>query len=301
MGRRLLKWSLSLLAVFLLLPVLLYWIADAWLESSGGRQMLEQELGARFGMSVQLNGEFDLMLLPDIGVSGTDLVIGGGAEPGAAFASSSEFEVSVALRPLLSRRVVVDWIRLTGGRVYPDRYSPSGEAASTQNSKLPEIRELTLRDFELVLDPDETSVLRVQSLRVVDFAEKRQTGFALDVENLLQVQGWLIWDTAGSKIEFGDVQFDMGGQLLRGEACLQLLEPPLLNAVLVAEQFDFDRFRESLPAQWQVGGAEDSGDLPLDIRARFTVDELRSNGVVARGVVLNLGPELVDATVCGSD
>jgi len=301
MGRKLLKWSLSLLTVFLLLPVLLYWIADAWLESSGGRQMLEQELGKRFGMSVQLTGEFDLMLLPDIGVSGTDLVIGGGVLPGALFASSSEFEVSVALWPLLSRRVVVDWIRLTGGRVHPDRYSPSGESASTPNSQLPEIRELTLRDFELVLDPDEISVLRLQSLRVVDFAEKRQAGFALDMENLLQVQGWLIWDTARSNIEFGDVQFDMEGQLLRGEACLQLLEPPLLTAVLVAEQFDFDRFRESLPELWQVGEAEDGGDLPLDIRARFTVDELRSNGVVARGVVLNLGPELTDTTVCGSD
>ena len=84
-----LKRAVVLVVVLLLLPVGLYWLADAWLESSGGRQMLEQELGARFGMSVSLEGEFDLMLLPDIGVSGTELVIGGEAGPGRFFCEQS--------------------------------------------------------------------------------------------------------------------------------------------------------------------------------------------------------------------
>ena len=35
------------------------------------------------------------------------------------------------------------------------------------------------------------------------------------------------------------------------------------------------------------------GDLPLDIRVRVKVDELRSNGVIARGVVLSLGQDPV--------
>ncbi len=81
-------WLVALVALVLLFPGL-YWFADAWLESSGGRQMLEQELGARFGMSVRLEGEFDLMLLPDIGVSGTRLVIGGDTNPGFVFREQS--------------------------------------------------------------------------------------------------------------------------------------------------------------------------------------------------------------------
>ncbi|MCJ7814522.1 MAG: hypothetical protein MUP31_00585, partial [Xanthomonadales bacterium] len=86
---------------------------------------------------------------------------------------------------------------------------------------------------------------------------------------------------------------DMAGQVLGGEACLLLQDPPSLNAELEALTFDIDVFRDKLPAMGQPGTGASGGDLPLDIRARFNVDELRSNGVIARGVVLNLGQEPV--------
>jgi uncharacterized protein involved in outer membrane biogenesis len=278
-------WLVILIALVLLFPGL-YWFADTWLESSGGRQMLERELGARFGMRVRLEGEFDLMLLPDIGVSGTDLVIGGDGSPGSFFASSREFEVSVALKPLFRNQVVIDWIRLTGGQVYPARYSQSG--AGSETGPLPEIRELTLRDFDLVLAEGKVAPLSIKTLKVSDFAERRQAAFSVDVEDLVNAEGWLLWDTEQSKIQFGELRFDLAGQVLAGEACLLLQEPSSLNAELTAGTFDFDALRDRLPDTGEGGG-----DLPLEIRVRLKVDELHSSGVVARGVVLNLGPDPV--------
>jgi len=279
------KWLVLLVALLLLFPGL-YWLADTWLESSGGRQMLEQELGARFGMSVRLEGEFDLMLLPDIGVSGTDLVIGGDANADSFFASSREFEVSVALKPLFHQQVVVEWIRLTGGQVYPGRYSQSG--AGSEAGQLPEIRELTLQDFDLFLAEENVAPLRVRTLKVSDFAERQRAVLGVEVENLVDAEGWLLWDTERSKIQFGDLRLDLAGQEVAGEACLLLEEPVSINATLTAPAFDFDAFREHLPETGEGGG-----DLPLDIRVRFSVDELRSSGVVARGVVFSLGQDPV--------
>ncbi len=206
------------------------------------------------------------------------------------FASSREFEVSVALKPLFHRQVVVEWIRLTGGQVYPGRYSRSGpgidSGAGSVAGQLPEIRELTLRDFDLVLAEENVTPLKVKSLKVSDFAERRQAAFSVDVEGLVNLEGWLLWDTGQSKIQLGDLQVDLAGQTLAGEACLLLQEPVSFNAWLTAGAFDFDAFRERLPDT-----GKDGGDLPLDIRVRFSVDELRSSGVVARGVVLNLGQD----------
>ena len=106
------------LALLVLLPLASYWALNAWLESSGGRQMLERNLSARTGMNVVLGGEFDLMLLPDIGVNGTNLVIESSPSAGP-LARSAEYEISVALKPLLNGQVQIDWIRLSGGEIHP--------------------------------------------------------------------------------------------------------------------------------------------------------------------------------------
>jgi hypothetical protein len=184
---------------------------------------------------------------------------------------------------------------LTGGRVFPGRYSPTGSNGASQ---LPEVRELTLRDFEIVIDEAEATSLRIRSLAVRDFAEGRETPFALEIEELVNAQGWLLWNTAKSNIRFGDLQFETAGQALGGSACLLFQEPPSLQVELEAARFDMDMFLENLPA---LGQGEGAGELPLDIRARFRVDELRSSGAIARGVVFKLGPDPVDTAVCGSD
>jgi hypothetical protein len=290
MSTRTRKIVLLLLAALLLLPVSLYWLADAWLESSGGRQLLENELSARLGMNVRLEGEFDLMLLPDIGVSGTDLVIGREAAPAAAsfFANSREFEVSVALRPLFRRAVIINWIRLTGGRIYPDRYAPSGSNSGSPLTQLPEIRQLVLRDFEFVLGQEDEAALRLQELQVSDFAEGRRAGLFLEIEELVTLNGWLLWNLAPSRIELSELEVDLAGQQLFGKACLLLQQPRSLNLDFSAAVFDLDAFQKTLP---ETGGG--GTDLPLEIRARLSVDELSSSGVIARGVLLNLGQDPV--------
>ena len=287
------KLAVILLAGFILLPVAAYWLADSWLESSGGRRLLEKTLTGRIGMSVRLEGEFDLMLLPAIGVSGTGLAIGG-AEPGSEFARSHEFEISVALKPLMDRKVFVEWIRLTGGSIYPERYSrsndPTAGAEVSASSLLPEIQELSIRDFEILFADKDAPPLKVKELTLTDFAQNRITPFTLEIEDLAAAAGNLRWDASQSLIHLGKLQIDLAGQQVTGAGCLFLQSPPSLHFDLQAGAFDLDAFRENLPAIG-VSAGEGGGDLPLDIRARITVDELKTSGVVARGVIFNLGEE----------
>jgi hypothetical protein len=297
------KRVLALLTGIVFLPAVVYWLAGVWLESSGGRLLLEQTLTRLIGMSVRLEGEFELMLLPALGVSGTDLVIGGG-DPESEFARSREYEISVALWPLVDRKVLIEWLRMTGGRVYPERYSPKDDSnevesepdldsvgvTSAANFLFPEIRELSIRDFQIVLPGEDKFSLQVKELTISGFAENQETLFSLEIRNMAVVEGWLLWDTPRSLVHFGDLRLDLEGQLVRGRACLFLQTPGSLHVELQAGVFDLDEFREGLP---DIGGStgEDNGGLPLEIRARFIADELRSSGAVARGVVFSLGGE----------
>ena len=292
------KLVVVLLAGFVLLPVAAYWLADSWLESSGGRRLLEQTLSGRIGMSVRLEGEFDLMLLPAIGVSGTELVIGG-PEPESELARSHEFEISVALKPLLDRKVLVEWIRLTGGSIYPEQYSrtdridivdPVVGADASANLVLPEIQELSIRDFEILFADEDVNRLLIKELTLTDFAENRETPFTLEIEDLAAAGGTLRWDTSESLIHLGKLQLDLAGQVVSGTACLILKSPASLHFDLQTGAFDLDEFRENLPATGASAG-QGGGDLPLEIRGRFTVDELNTSGAVARSVVLSLGEE----------
>jgi uncharacterized protein involved in outer membrane biogenesis len=289
------KLVVVLLAGLILLPLAAYWLADSWLESSGGRRLLEQTLTGRIGMSVRLEGEFDLMLLPAIGVSGTGLVIGG-REPESVFARSHAFEISVALKPLLERKIFVEWIRLTGGSIYPERYSRTDRTDQTAGAEasaifvLPEIQELTVRDFRIVLSGGEKNQFQIKQLTLTDFAENRETPFTLEIEDLVSAGGTLRWDPSQFLIHLGKLQLDLAGQVVGGTACLFLQSPVSLHFDLQAGAFDLDALREILPGTNAAAG-QGSGDLPLDIRARFTVDELKTSGAVARGVVLSLGDE----------
>jgi len=296
-----------LLAGIILLPVAAYWLADSWLESSGGRRMLEQTLTAKIGMSVRLEGEFDLMLFPAIGVTGTELVIGG-PEPGSELARSKQFEISIALKPLLDRQVLVEWIRLTGGSFHPQRYSrpddvdltdrvddiddvdPAVGADSSANLVIPEIQELTIEDFEIILSNEDETRFHIKQLTLTNFAENHETPFTLEIEDLVATDGTLRWDTSQSLIHLGSLHLDFSGQVVRGTACLFLQTPVSLHLDLRAGAFDLDAFRAGLPGTGASTG-QGSGDLPLKIRARFAVDALKTSGAIARGVVLSLGGE----------
>jgi hypothetical protein len=271
--------------------------------------MIEAELGRRAGMNVRLTGEFDLMFFPAIGVSGTGVAIGG-AGPDSEFARSREYEISVALKPLLDRKLVVEWVRLTGGVIHPDRFSRAknavagangngetgliaAEAAPTgANSGLPEIQELTIRDLSVVLPGEAAEHLQLKHLSIRNFAESRDTPFELEIDRLASVEGSFRWEYSRSLIHFGNLLLDLGGQRVDGQGCLDLRTPASLHLALQAAVFDLDAFRNSLPGAAAIpgqGGA--GGGPPIEIRARFSADELTVSGVRAESVVLSLGAE----------
>ena len=66
--------------IFLLLPLftvlflaLMYLAVDTWLQSAGGRRAVERVLTDQVGLPVELQGDFNIMLLP----------AAGSAEPGS--------------------------------------------------------------------------------------------------------------------------------------------------------------------------------------------------------------------------
>lgn len=288
---------LVLLGLLVLTPPAAYWAIDAWLESSGGRQMLEKSLSARIGMKVILGGEFDLMLLPDIGVSGTDLRIESAFDEGP-FAISSEYEISVALRPLFRKQLLADWIRLTGGEVHPGRYRPGPSPQGSDGGgpvQLPEIGELTIRDFRLVPPGEETGGIRLDVLEVSGFADRRSAPFIMEIRDLVSARGRVLLDAGNLSLELRDLSLERSGQRLAGNACVNFGDPFSLHLVLHAEQLDLDELRNESPdiGAWAGEGEESA---PLDIRVRVRVDQLLAAGAVARGAVLSVGRE----PVCGS-
>lgn len=294
MSQRLRKVIWTLLAVILLLPFATYWLADTWLESSGGRAMLERTLGERLGMDVRLTGEFSLMLLPAIGVSGTGLQIG---EPGAEFAHSREYEISVALKPLMDRQVVIEWIRMTGGRIAPKRYVPApssgaGNSESGGKFSLPEVRELVFRDFEVVLEERAPPGFLITEFSVDGFAVDRETPFTLEVKDLLAVRGRFLWDSNRSMLYLAGMQSELAGQAVDGAGCLALEPAPALQLDLHAARIDVDALRTALTGFTAPSGESNgSAGEALDIRIRLSADELLTNGILASGVVVNFGED----------
>lgn len=290
--------SLLSLGLLILLPLVAYWAVDTWLESSGGRQMIEKNLSARLGMKVVLGGEFDLMLFPAVGVNGTDLVIESD-QPGHPFASSAEYEFSVALKPLLDRRVQIDWIRLGGGVIHPGLYrgrQPSGVNGESGNIRVPEIEELTIRDFLLVPPAADARGIRLNLLKVSGFADGRSAPFVVEVQGLASARGRVLLNLQDSSLQLNGLSLERSGQRLVGRACVDFGGPLTVHAELEADRLDIDRLRNELPdtGAWASGDGE--ATFP-DIRVRVRVDELSAGGAVAQGVVLSLGQE----PVCGSD
>ena len=290
---------LLLLGLLILAPPLAYWAIDAWLESSGGRQMLAKNLSERTGMNVTLGGEFDLMLLPDIGVTGTDLAI---ESPLAdqPFASSAEYEISVALKPLFNGQVQVDWIRLSDGEIHPGRYRAvqpvAGDKQETGTARIPKIEELTIRDFRIIPPGSDDGGIQVSAFQVSGFADRRSAPFSLEILELFSAQGSILLDMQGSSLQLKELRLERSGQRVTGEACINIGDPFSLHLVLEAQQLDLDLLRQDLPDadSWAGNGGEGA---PADIRVRLSVDELLAAGAVARGAVLSLGQE----PVCGSD
>jgi len=180
----------GLLALFFLLLL----AADAWLESASGKRTLERAVFRTLEMPVELRGEFSIKLSPPLGVSGTELFIGG-RERGETFVISREYELSLALLPLLDGVVRVLSIRFAEGVLDVTQYPVQGsEGAPAATSGLPEIRHLELADFRIVLPGSEDTQLLVRKWVLDGFRENLETPLSIDAglvsgqEMLLSVQ-----------------------------------------------------------------------------------------------------------------
>jgi hypothetical protein len=94
-------------------------------------------------------------------------------------------------------------------------------------------------------------------------------------------------------IALNEVVIESMGQQIRGRGCWRTEFEPSLNLDLQAESIDLDRLLAWLPESAAGDAGFDPGtfDLPIDLRARLTVGEIRSGGVVAQRVSMAAGGE----------
>ena len=196
MRRAFRRWLVVLLLLLTLPPVLLYLLANYWLESVGGRQALERELTRRAGLPVRLLGEFDIMLIPAIGVEGTELLIGGTGTD-EELVRSGEYSLALALAPLLAGEIRVQTVRLADGSFRLDRLPPADKAAPGSPGaglRLPSIDEFALSDFTIVASAEHAARFEVDELTFEGFEERRDTKFRLAIAGFGRVAGQLRWD-----------------------------------------------------------------------------------------------------------
>lgn len=142
---------LPLALALILLALVLF--ADAWLESSSGRNQLERALTRTLGMPVHIGGDFSIAFLPSLGVSGTGLFIGD-QKSMAPLVQSETFHAELALMPLIDKKVHILALRAAHGQLDPMQFRElrSGRKTTAQkNLELPQIERLQLEDFTISL------------------------------------------------------------------------------------------------------------------------------------------------------
>ena len=192
-----LAWILPLL--ILVLALLLGVVADSWLESSGGRQMLQRELTRSLGLPVRLEGDYHLKLFPRLKIAGSGLAIG---QPGnsGVLALGEEYSAVIELVPFFHREVRITSIGLHGGFVdfsrAPDE-SVETKEASTHVISLPQVAVLEISDFAVGLAKEDSILIRQLQLR--GFRPGEEANFNIDAGLIsgqaesarLNLHGWL--------------------------------------------------------------------------------------------------------------
>jgi hypothetical protein len=193
--------AIGLPALLLLALVLFYLALDMWLESAGGKDALGKALAKQAGMPVRLGDEFDVILFPVIGVSGTGLEIGGDGQ--GPFLVSGSYDVEIALGPLLDKRLLIESVHLQDGTVVTERYRrEDGDSGNGRGAgQLPEVRQFSLQDFRFMAADTDRSALEIRRLDFSGFAEGRPTPVTAELEDLGQITGELTWLPEPQRIE----------------------------------------------------------------------------------------------------
>jgi hypothetical protein len=258
-----LKWLLALPLALVLLVVAAYFLLGAWLESAGGRQAVERALAERIGLPVTLEGEFDVMLLPAVGVAGTGLVVG---QPGPAteVLRSREYAVSLALAPLLERRLSIESVRFEAGLVHLGRWPEAGAAApgsAPADVRLPDIERLEIHDFGVIVSAGDDQPYRVRELAVEGFAVGHPASFVLEVEDAGRWAGSILWRQETATLDLaatgtgpwpGDVRLTAKLGLVSGEGAVTAdwVGAPLVSTAGFDVRVSF--VYASAPSGWRI-------------------------------------------------
>jgi len=239
---------------------LLVLIADAWLESRAGRRELENALESSLGMPVQLQGDFDIALLPALGVSGTDLSIDSN-DTDAPFVQIRDYHVAVKLLPLINGELSVLSFSAAGGLLDPARYPGTGgkaRSAGKSEFRLPEIERLLLEDIRIILPGQGDNSVSIDRLELDSFRVGEASGLTLELSLLssamtsanLSLDSKLLVESGLRQLSLeidalnfksealilhginGRLSWQMAGQLLDGQLSWQ--EPGLGSASLTS-------------------------------------------------------------------
>jgi hypothetical protein len=275
MLRRLL-WLIPLLLA--LAFAALYFALDAWLESAGGRHAIERTLSERAGRPVRLEGEFDVVLLPSPGVSGTRLVIG---DPGGGpdLVESAGYQVALALRPLIREELVVQRLALEGIALAPR----PGEAPALF---IPGVTLWTFRE-------NEPAPFRVDlgfAGTIEGQVEWQPAAGAANLE--LDWNGWWLGrlkararlETTDAGLFFPQLWLQAEDMTVSGDGCYRDTASPALDLDLSADRIDLDRLAALMPE-----GEGGTPGLPFQLNLRLAADEVRRGEITAWGTVLEYG------------
>jgi len=183
MERRFKKLVLFLPLGLALVLFLLVLLADAWLESSTGRNKLESALERSLGMPVDLQGDFSITLLPSPGVSGSGLSVGAESS-GSAFFQSRDYHAAIELLPLIDGELKVLSVSAIDGLLDVARYRrPEASATGDGKSKvrLPVIERLELENILLVLPGSDDNSLLIRNLELEAFREDELSPMMLEL------------------------------------------------------------------------------------------------------------------------
>jgi len=213
---------LFLLVLFLLLGV----VADAWLESSGGRKMLQRELGKSLGLPVRIGADFHLEFIPRLQISGRGLEIG---QPGKAglWVVCDGYTVAIELAPFIHREVSIANVDLRGGTAGFNSAGYEAEAETAgigQEFNLPQVALLAISDFRILLEQQDRSFL-IKRLQLTNFQPGRAAGFYIDAGWIdgqeekagLSLRGGLqVGASLSSSLEVREMMVNLGGTALTG-------------------------------------------------------------------------------------
>ena len=273
---RLVRWLAGIAIVLFLALVAGVLGLNAWLDSAGGRATLERQLSAAAGVPVLLPDDFDVVLWPPVGASGSDLRVLDSVG-GEVVARSRSFSIELAPRPLINRELRAESVRLEW----------------------------------LALGPPGGASFAVPKIEISGFEPGRATGLQIDLGLLGEVSGFFSWFPRAARVDLDlrysvpehddidlvvsagygaesigldDLAVRIGGQRLSGQGCV-LLGGPELNLSLEAETLDLEALMNAVPS----GPGTPSAGLPLEINLSLEAKTLYRGGVRAEDAVFELG------------